>query len=1243
MAVAASNIELKNAQTALKDATNPEEIEAASKRVVTAIENNKSAKVAEAETFDDESKRQIALLKAESEAQKAHENSCRRLPQRTARSMPKNSPRKKSRCSKRPRTRYRERSQTRSRRSYPTIPTSTQTEFDTRTAAFTAYKNKRVALADEIIANVEASEMTEAEKAAAIRKTHEDLAKDLASEWGKITAAEKAELETQKKQAETEAKAKAEAIQAQNEVILTQTEAYLIRSETAYKDSFGRSEKEQEDAFGRLLVTLTTHHAAEIKAAEDQGKDTAVLEAKHDAEIEKLQEEHLKRLQKQNDTAAKEENKQRKAALAELKSGQKDFFDAVDGATREFHSGQVSDTKEFHLDFNAAAKDGLQVFKDAWRDILADVVDLGKQYIEDMKAINEIQIEAEQTKQELFIEMSERYYEIEAEAVEKLRGLAQERVKIYEDAKVAIEKALDDHAERLVDIERNYNDRIIEINEDAVAALREIGIDSNRDRLDDTLDFHAELQSIEDAAHQKREDAAEDHEKRLVDIANQRNKDLLGASSDFVKESLKAFETFKSAVGNAGDITDIVGAQGQLNEDIGRQLQGIIRSVIGDEADSLFSLEGFDAFKFLGIQGTDLTSDNFINTLVSKLPGAIGRLREGGALGAVDFQAQGQSNTLSQLLQGTSINESTGGILGTFRDAETFEGERYLQALDKIDQWEISANEVILNTQSLIVQAGVDRGIAEGASLTQRDDETQGIAEGHNVAQADITFQEIEIKQSTRDALDQLFLDYTNRILEIDAETRAAIKAAQKQAADAFWKGVIEVGGTVLGVAAGAAISGLTGGAIPPNIAIGIGAQLGQAGGAALGEAVIGNDDAEAGFHNPIHDHLAFLEGSRSGQAVSGRAGSSQRRQFYSQQAEDFSSHFGRGFQGSYSGGSSKMSEVTVVNLEELRFLTRGFQKVLEETVIPSLESLRKVAMRIIYAIEALEKTNERLLQEIIDIMTKGGSGGGSSQHYGGGGEIGGDWGVSSGGIMDGGLLPGQPEDMTVFDYRMATRTNRKKNLLLPGNWWNIPDNDRRHQNFQQIHGKTYREHAQDVENKRAAEVGREPEVVGIQRFGGLQNLRTFHFPETDMMAYQQGEDIAELARARLMRGIRGVNYQNAQDYLKHSMQGAMGVFDAQSLFPQQQSGMTSDIDDLISAVEMSAPQSMETGQMSMALEKSIQRFDTAVDKLARMEQARAKQPQKVDVTVKQLPPSDNFLIASDDRTRQIVDQRDIN
>ena len=62
-----------------------------------------------------------------------------------------------------------------------------------------SYKDKRIALSDEVIRNIEDSEMTEAEKAAAIRKTHEDLAKDLSTEWQKITAAEKTALETQTK------------------------------------------------------------------------------------------------------------------------------------------------------------------------------------------------------------------------------------------------------------------------------------------------------------------------------------------------------------------------------------------------------------------------------------------------------------------------------------------------------------------------------------------------------------------------------------------------------------------------------------------------------------------------------------------------------------------------------------------------------------------------------------------------------------------------------------------------------------------------------------------------------------------------------------------------------------------------------------------------------------------------------------------------------------------------------------
>ena len=188
---------------------------------------------------------------------------------------------------------------------------------------------------------------------------------------------------------------------------------------------------------------------------------------------------------------------------------------------------------------------------------------------------------------------------------------------------------------------------------------------------------------------------------------------------------------------------------------------------------------------------------------------------------------------------------------------QTAEDARYLEVLDGINEWEIAANEVILNTQNLIIGAGVDRGEAETASLTSRDDTTQAIAEGQNQAQAGITGQEIEIKQSVQDALDQFFIDYANAALTIDAETRAAIRAAQEQAADSFWGSVIEIGGTVLGVAAGAAVSGLTGGAIPPNIAIGFGAQLGGAGGGLLADAVVGDNDNNALFHFPETDWIA--------------------------------------------------------------------------------------------------------------------------------------------------------------------------------------------------------------------------------------------------------------------------------------------------------------------------------------------------------------------------------------------------
>ena len=60
-------------------------------------------------------------------------------------------------------------------------------------------------------------------------------------------------------------------------------------------------------------------------------------------------------------------------------------------------------------------------------------------------------------------------------------------------------------------------------------------------------------------------------------------------------------------------------------------------------------------------------------------------------------------------------------------------------------------------------------------------------------------------------------------------------------------------------------------------------------------QAGLSLSDYIGGFHNPIHDHMAFLAGERAQE-------STQRRQFYAQQAEDFSTHFERGF-GSRSGG----------------------------------------------------------------------------------------------------------------------------------------------------------------------------------------------------------------------------------------------------------------------------------------------------------------------------------------------------
>ena len=69
VALTEANIELDNAKEALDRAVSPEEIETASNRVKEAIEAVKQAKIDEANTFSDESKKQIAILKANADAE----------------------------------------------------------------------------------------------------------------------------------------------------------------------------------------------------------------------------------------------------------------------------------------------------------------------------------------------------------------------------------------------------------------------------------------------------------------------------------------------------------------------------------------------------------------------------------------------------------------------------------------------------------------------------------------------------------------------------------------------------------------------------------------------------------------------------------------------------------------------------------------------------------------------------------------------------------------------------------------------------------------------------------------------------------------------------------------------------------------------------------------------------------------------------------------------------------------------
>ena len=189
VAVVSSNIELKNAQEALKDATNPEEIEEASERVEKAIENVKLAKIAEAKTFEDESKKQIAIIKAETAAStnagKAFEIAA------------KNREKHSEELTETEKTAAKDRELAIENEveaisaKLTTYTNNTRTSFDIRVNAFRDYKDKRKSLSDEVIANINASTATEAEKAQAIREEHESLAVDLGNEWKKITEAGK--------------------------------------------------------------------------------------------------------------------------------------------------------------------------------------------------------------------------------------------------------------------------------------------------------------------------------------------------------------------------------------------------------------------------------------------------------------------------------------------------------------------------------------------------------------------------------------------------------------------------------------------------------------------------------------------------------------------------------------------------------------------------------------------------------------------------------------------------------------------------------------------------------------------------------------------------------------------------------------------------------------------------------------------------------------------------------------------
>lgn len=1013
VAVVEANLELKAAKTALKEATTPDEIEAASVRITTAIGNVKAAKIAEAQTFDDESKKQIAILKAEATAAADNETAVKTASKNKEKYAEELTTKEETAAADRELALSNEVAAASS--ALTNLTNNSEVSFNKRVEAFRTYKDDRKALSDEVVANINASAMTEAEKAQAIREEHEALSEDLATEWGKITEAEKTELEAQKKKAEAEAKAKAQAIKEANEAILAETEAHLISAESAYKNSSDTTQEQQDTAFENMITALKTHNEAELKALEDSGEDTQVERAKQNAAIDKLINSHNKaKLKKQQDAAKaeakaqkkadteaekaqKKENKEKLALLKFHVDDKKDVYDqswedqSIDqqAAFRELeiavseHYDELIRQAETNGDditlleneknaelrklnrthhekvqadnekFNKELEKGWEDWKGMAKDAVGEVVELFKDYLAARAETTQIEIEGEEKKREVFKELSDEYFEFEKEAQEKLKELAEERIRLYEQVHADVQAELANHTQRvedieerheqrlqdiekehtqkLLDIDKDYKESVIEINENMVFDLAHIGVESHRDRLDDAIDFYDELESIESEAQKKREAAAKEHSQILADIEKQRQDELHDASRAFFSDVMGAFDLLGADLADE-EISDDV-AYFNLKGRLSGDFQSLVSDLLGAEAGDFYSLEGFDLYDFLGIDpSTFKTTQQFVRGVKNAIPGVIERLRSGEALTDMDRQAQQFAQSLAGMQIG--VTDTTTGILGGAAGDIADEQARYLEALDAIDQWEIAAQQVVLNAENLMIgagltrdtaitQAGTDRTEARVESFGIRADEieaskkvrdaaTQYLAETYNNAMAAITFDEIEISQSIQTAMDRFFEDYANAAMSIDVETKLAMQEHMKEASKDFWGGVMKIGGQVLGAGAGLALSAATGGVVPPTLAMSFGAKLGGMGGDALAGAVL--DEKE--FHFDETDRVAQIAGSQTAAAVMGSPSPVQL-----QNAADFSNFFGTGFidtaRGMMQGAGPTTIHITIDNSEE--------------------------------------------------------------------------------------------------------------------------------------------------------------------------------------------------------------------------------------------------------------------------------------------------------------------------------------